>query len=37
MDDSLKIELVRDLDDREPKIIGASATARLNHWLSILV
>lgn len=37
MDDSPKIELVRDLDDREPKIIGASATARLNHWLSILV
>ena len=37
MDDSPKIELVRDLDDRESRIIGDSATARLNHWLSILV
>lgn len=37
MDDSLKIELVRDLDDREPKIIGAATSARLNQWLSILV
>ena len=37
MDESPKIELIRDLDDREPKISNASATVRLNHWLSMLV
>jgi twitching motility protein PilT len=37
LDDSPKIELVRDLDDREAKITGSADTARLNRWLAVLV
>jgi twitching motility protein PilT len=37
MDDAPKIELVRDLEDRDVKPADALATARLNRWLATLV
>src|SRR5437763_4409557 len=37
MEESPKIELVRDSDDRETKSDASEATSRLNHWLAILV
>jgi twitching motility protein PilT len=37
MDDTPKIELVRDPEDRDLKLTDAVATARLNRWLATLV
>lgn len=37
MDDSPKIELVRDVDDRDIKLTDSLATARLDRWLATLV
>ena len=37
MDDAPKIELVRDLDERDAKITDSLATARLDRWLAALV
>lgn len=37
MDDSPKIELVRDIDDRDVKLTDSLATARLDRWLATLV
>src|SRR5437588_490947 len=37
MEDLPKIELVRDPEERETKIAKSEATARLDHWLSMLV
>jgi twitching motility protein PilT len=37
MDDSPKIELVRDVDDRDVKLTDSLATARLDRWLATLV
>lgn len=37
MDDSPKIELVRDVDDRDVKLTDSLATIRLDRWLATLV
>ena len=37
MDEAPKIELVRDVDDRDLKFNDSMATARLDRWLSTLV
>ena len=37
MDEAPKIELVRDVDDRDLKFTDSMATARLDRWLSVLV
>src|SRR5215470_17425365 len=37
MDDAPKIELVRDIDDRDTKLGDSLATARLDRWLAALV
>jgi twitching motility protein PilT len=37
MDDAPKIELVRDLEDRDAKLTDSLATARLDRWLATLV
>ena len=37
MEELPKIELVRDPEERETKIAKSEATARLDHWLSMLV
>jgi twitching motility protein PilT len=37
MDDTPKIELVRESDDQEIKVAGPTARARIDHWLSTLV
>ncbi|HEY6970451.1 MAG TPA: PilT/PilU family type 4a pilus ATPase [Candidatus Angelobacter sp.] len=37
MDDVPKIELVRDVDDRDLKVADSMATARLDRWLATLV
>ena len=37
MDDALKIELVRDVDDHEAKASDSLATVQIDRWLSILV
>ena len=37
MDDAPKIELIRDVDDRDLKFTDSMATARLDRWLTTLV
>ena len=37
MDDAPKIELVRDVDERDAKLTDSLATARLDRWLAALV